>query len=444
MRNRRSLFLLAAVPVLCLLSAAVYQLPPVHDRLAWRVKNVVTEIQRALNPPEEVVFIPQQGASLTFEDLVATQVQATLTAFVPSPTATLTPTLEPTQPGPTPTPAPTATPTLTPTPLPGRVELKGVKHEYQQMNNCGPTTLSMALTFWGWRGDQRDTRAYLRPNFSTIDDKNVSPEEMVTFVETQTELRAVSRVGGDMDALKRFIAAGFPVMVEKGHSSPKDGWMGHYVLVTGYDDSRARFTVQDSLIMANMPVPYEQLIEEEWRDFNYAYVVVYQPDREAEVYALLGAHASAADSYQLAAERARLETNVLTGRKLYFAWYNLGTNLVALGDYAGAAQAYDLAFALYPQLPEKERPWRMLWYQVGPYAAYYHTGRYLDLAALGNQTLNFAGGPLLEETYFWLGKAREALGEMDKAYGNYRKAVEINPYSTDASQECSRLGITCP
>ena len=32
----------------------------------------------------------------------------------------------------------------------------------------------MALSFWGWQGDQRDTRAYLRPNFATVDDKNVN------------------------------------------------------------------------------------------------------------------------------------------------------------------------------------------------------------------------------------------------------------------------------
>ena len=35
-------------------------LPPIHDRLAWRVDNLRVAIQRYFNPPEEVVFTPQE------------------------------------------------------------------------------------------------------------------------------------------------------------------------------------------------------------------------------------------------------------------------------------------------------------------------------------------------------------------------------------------------
>ncbi len=72
--------------------------------------------------------------------------------------------------------------------------LSGIVHEYQQFNNCGPTNLAMALSFWGWQGDQRDTRRYLRPNLE-VDDKNVMPSEMVAYVEQFTELAALTRAG---------------------------------------------------------------------------------------------------------------------------------------------------------------------------------------------------------------------------------------------------------
>ena len=357
---------LLAVLGICLAGVLLYNLPPIHDRLAWRVENLQAKIKYAINPPQEVVFVPQEQQS----ELDAI-VQATLQALLPSPTPSLPPTSTPTPtlPGPTATPQPSPTPTLTPTPLPEKVILTGIKHEYQQMNNCGPATLAMGLSFWGWKGDQTDTRAYLRPNFRQYDDKNVMPAEMVNFVESQTDLKALVRVGGDLEMLKRLIAGGFPVIIEKGFQPPKEDWMGHFELVNGYDDNRERFITQDSYIMADFPLPYKDIESAWWRDFNYVYLVIYPPEREAEVLSILGPQADETYNYQYAAQKALDETAVLSGRDLFFAWYDRGTNLVALGDYSEAAKAYDKAFALYAALPLADRPWRMLWYQVGPYPA---------------------------------------------------------------------------
>ena len=309
------------------------------------------------------------------------------------------------------------------------------------MNNCGPATLSTALSFWGWDGDQRDTRAYLRPNFQLVDDKNVNPSAMVSFVEENTHLEALTRVGGDLEMLKRLISAGFPVIIEKGQQPHPGDWMGHYVLFTGHDDQGGKFISQDSYIMPDLPVPYDQVSEQWWRDFNNTYLVIYPSERFSEVLSILGPHSDVIYNHQIAADLALTETSQLEGRDLFFAWYNLGTNLVALGDYSAAALAYDQAFGIYPRIPEDDRLWRMLWYQSGPYEAYYHTGRYQDIITLGNQTLDQAGGPILEETFYWLGKARKAENDLEKAIYDYRKAYEINPLSTPAEEELQRLGI---
>jgi tetratricopeptide (TPR) repeat protein len=127
-----------------------------------------------------------------------------------------------------------------------------------------------------------------------------------------------------------------------------------------------------------------------------------------------------------------------------FAWYNRGTNLVALQDYAAAAEAYDQAFAIYPALSEKERPWRMLWYQIGPYEAYYHTGRYQDVINLADTTFQWIGQPVLEETFYWRGLAYEALGNPEKAVSDLEKAANLNPTSTDAMEQLRRLGVEIP
>jgi hypothetical protein len=102
---------LAVLPLLCMGAVLVYFLPPVNQRLAWRVDNLRVQVRRALNPPEQVVFVPQEQ-----QDQIAAVVDATLSALTPSPTATAAPTL----PGPTETPSPTASPTPQPTSIPPR------------------------------------------------------------------------------------------------------------------------------------------------------------------------------------------------------------------------------------------------------------------------------------------------------------------------------------
>ena len=439
MRNRWLIYALLAVVAACLLSLLIYNLPPVHSRLAWRVDSAQAQIYYYFNPPQEAVFIPQEQQ---IEAIVQATLQALPTFTISAPTHTPLP--SPTEVGASPTPQPSPTPTLTPTPLPEKATLTGLKHEYQQMNNCGPATLAMALSYWGWQGDQRDTRLFLRPNFATVDDKNVMPAEMVEYVKQEAGLKALVRVGGDVELLKRFVAAGFPVLIEKGFQPPKEDWMGHFEVINAYDDSRQRFITQDSYIMADFPLPYDQLTDRWWRDFNYVYLVIYPPEREADVLSILGPHADPAYNYQHAAQIAREETALLSGRDLFFAWFNLGTNLLALGDFPASAQAYDQAFAIYATLPDVERPWRTLWYQVGPYEAYYQTGRYQDVINLANTTLSFMLQPVLEESFYWRGLAKEQMGDLEGAIADLRKSIELNPNFSPAHTQLERLGIQAP
>ena len=290
MRNQLPVRWFIVFGLVGLVAIVILFLPPVRDRLTWRLSNLRAQVQRSINPPQEIVFVPEGqtldgtdlSMQLTPEDFSSTPQPAVV--ITASPTAQIT---SPETPQLTATPLPSLTPTYTATPLPVDILLTGLVHEYQQFNNCGPANLSMALSYWGWTGNQNDTRAFLRPN-RDVDDKNVMPGEMVAFVEAYTEFKALARVGGDLEMLKRLIAAGFPVLIEKGHHPDDDWWMGHYVVVNGYDDQRQRFTIQDSLIAPDLSLAYADLEAHEWRDFNYVYIVIYPPDRQDQVYALLG------------------------------------------------------------------------------------------------------------------------------------------------------------
>jgi tetratricopeptide (TPR) repeat protein len=423
-RLARPALLLLALGLCALLAGFVYDLPIVQDRVGWRVSALRARVKYALSPPEQSVFTP--------DPTVVAMVQATLAAYTP----TVTPT-----PAPQPTAASTLkeTPTLAPTALPPGVQLTGIRHEYQKWNNCGPANLAMALSFWGWQGDQRPIAAFTKPNPR---DKNVMPYELADYVREQTEFQVVVRAAGDLELLKRFVAAGLPVIVEKGFEGAAfDGWMGHYEVVTGYDDARARFTVQDSYIMPDLPVPYEQL-ESYWRNFNYTYLVVFPPEREAEVLALLGPHADETYNLRAAAQKASDEIFTSIGRDQFFAWFNRGTSLTRLQDYAGAAAAYDEAFQVYASLDPQIRPWRMMWYQTGPYWAYYYTGRYYDVISLTTQTLDVMSEPVLEESYYWRALAREALGDLAGAIEDLRTALEYHPDWSPALARLQQMGAT--
>jgi tetratricopeptide (TPR) repeat protein len=268
--------------------------------------------------------------------------------------------------------------------------------------------------------------------------------EMVDYVNEQTAFSAEMRAGGTQQVLKRLIAAGYPVLVEKGpfiEFAGKVSWMGHYALLTAYDDAKGEFLSQDSYYSADYPIPYATL-DDEWRAFNYLFMVIYPPDQRDQVLSLLGELADPTASYQIALERARAEATALTGLQGFFAQFNIGTSLTSLQDFPGAAAAFDQAFLLLPQLPAAQRPWRMMWYQTGPYFAYYFTGRYQDVINLADNTLNNISEPYLEESFVWRARARIALGDTQAAIADVEKALEYHPGFVPAVDLARQLGIS--
>lgn len=318
--------------------------------------------------------------------------------------------------------------------LPRAYAMQGGSFEYQGWNNCGPATLTNALSFFGYSENQTRAANWLKPNG---EDKNVSPWQMVEFVNTQVQelnVFALERAGGTVDLLKRLVANDFPVIIEAGYDPEPDrlGWMGHYLLVTGYDDSVNVFITQDSYLGANLNYDYDY-IDNFWQHFNYTYIVLYRAEQEIALLNLLGSDADERENTLNALEIAREQA--ITDNDDAFAWFNMGTNFVSLGMYPEAAQAYDMARNI-------GLPWRMMWYQFGPYEAYNEVGRYDDMVALAQTALNDGGGQFVEETYYYGGLAREGRGEFDRALSNYNAALQFNPNFTPALNARSNLQAT--
>jgi tetratricopeptide (TPR) repeat protein len=190
--------------------------------------------------------------------------------------------------------------------------------------------------------------------------------------------------------------------------------------------------------MADFPEPYDKL-DEAWRSFNFTFIVTYPVDREAELMAILGPLADWKTANTIALERSEAEIAALSGQDLFFAWFNKGSSLVGLEDYAGAAAAYDTAFGVYAGLDPVVRPWRMVWYQHGPYIAYLQTGRYQDVIDLANTAFQTMGEQTVEETFYWRGLAKEQLGDVSGAIADLRKAVELNANYKEAVAELARV-----
>ena len=434
-----------AIPAIIIFVIGMYFVPPIHSRLAWRLESVRTKIKYLINPPDEAVFQPGEQNQI---DIAVTQMMQTLQATLTPQASSSTTATSTAQPG------PTLRPTVTTTPLPATVMLEGIKYEHQhgRLNYCGPANFSMALTFWGWDGNRDVVGKVVKP---ADKDKNVMPYELQDFIADNVPgMTSVVRYGGDIEMLKRMVSAGFPVVVEKGiyelDVNGKYGWMGHYAFVTGYDETTKEIIYQDTYQPEpktnpgpNRHIKYSTFIEG-WRAFNYVFVVVYPDDKENDVMNLLGPLADETAAARHALSVAQSEAQTLSDIDRFFAWFNVGTSHVTLLEYADAAIAYDYAFNIYADLNVNDsvRPYRMMWYQTGPYKAYFYTNRFADVINLADTTLNDTiAEPVLEESLYWRGRAYYMAGKTDLAVKDYRDALKVHPKWVVATQALQDLGL---
>ncbi len=396
----------------------LYQIPAINSRLSWRFEVARTYVRNVLHPVGNVPTAIPQPAN-TVAPTIA--IQPTQTNDPQGASGVVTTIIPP-------------TPTLAPPPA--QAFLNSPPYEKQTANNCGPAALSMMLHMFGWNGSQKDISDVIKP---VNGDRNVNPEEMAFWVRNYAGwLRIEYRVGGDLETLKRLLAAAYPVIVESTTAlnredsgwADDDLWAAHYLLLTGYDDTAQTFTAQDTYRGPDKTIPYAQL-ESEWKPFNYVYLIVYLPEQEEAIKTILGSNWDADLNRQRALELAQAATAADASDS--FAWFNVGSNLVYFERYDEANAAYDTS-------RELGLPQRMFRYQFGPFLANFHANRNNDLLALTEYALQRT--EMSEETWLWRGWALYRDGDLNGAIKAWRKALSVRPGYEDALYALNFVGST--
>ncbi len=401
--------ILVLVLLVALFVWAYFFIPSLKSRLSWEADKASTYLRGVVDPAGPLPTPKSRAQAKMLPEGFTPQGALTSASATPESTST---------------PAAPQPPIAVPTSLPAQVALPAPQWEKQEVNNCGPATLTMYLRYYGWSGNQDDISSMIRPDPG---DRNVNVEELIYYTRTKAGwLNTQYRVGGTIPLLKGLLAAGYPVMVEKGLAMKEDywpdddRWAGHYALVTGYDDREQKFIVQDAFDGPDQKVDY-QYLDQNWKAFNRVYILVYPPESEAEIQSILSPdwNSDTNREHALAVAQAEAEKNPQDA----FAWFNQGTNLVYFERYAEAVKAYDTARSL--PLPQ-----RMLRYQFGPFIAYFNTGQIDELLALVDYALKRT--PNSEEALLWKGWAMTRKGYRDEAEKDFRAALKINPNYQDA------------
>lgn len=318
-------------------------------------------------------------------------------------------------------------------------------HVYQMWNNCGPATLTMNLSYYGMsvpdREAQRSAASYLKPN---TEDQNVSPWQMVDYVNSQggipLGLRAITRAGGDFELLKRLLSNNFPVIIEEGYE-PHDAsgnyleWMGHYLLLTGYDDNSQEFVTHDSYAGPNLRRAYSE-VARLWGHFNNQFIILYPQEREAELQSLMGEMWDERFAWEQAKTRA--QTNASANQQDHWAWFNLGEAFSYLGEHQSAAVAYQQAFNL------RALPFRTLWYMHGAFETFYQLGEYETVKELARQVQDVT--PYIEEANYYRGLVYAAEGRPEDAIYRFDQVLMFNPnfYPAQVAKEAVQNGTYQP
>lgn len=317
--------------------------------------------------------------------------------------------------------SPVPTPVIS---IPALVTLKNIRHEYQTWNNCGPATLGMNLSYYNSPLTQKELAPILKPD---SEDKNVSPNEIVDYINSTDDYGVLYAVNGNMIVIKQLLANDFPVIIETWFILHPDDQMGHYELTRGYNDNTKQFLMYDSYRGPNISTSYTEY-DDNWKVFDRTFIVVYKKEDESTLKKLIPQYFN--KDQNLKDSLSNAQTEVAKNPNDIFAYFNLGTTLSKMGTHEEAAVAFDKARSL-------KLPWRMLWYQFEIFETYLALGRYDDVISLANANLAQANN--LEESLYYRGMAYEKTGKTSEAKRDYAKAIQYNKNYAAAKQALEKL-----
>jgi hypothetical protein len=315
--------------------------------------------------------------------------------------------------------------------LPVQKELEDGYFISQTRNNCGPSALSMDLSFYGIHVSQETIADDLRPTHSegaAPDDKSTTPEELVAEIQ-KYGLNAYYRPDGSIQELKEFIANGIPVITRTLFIPSED--FGHYRVIKGYDDTTGQIIDEDGFQGPEIDYSYADFLSL-WQEYNYEYIVIVPPGKEALVQSIIGADMSTTTAWQNAETQAQsdLAANTSPASNIR-AQFNISIADYYLGNFAASVAAFE---AVEPSLPKN-----ILWYQMEPIESYYELGNYSEVFTLTNSILT-DGDPIYPELLVLEGQAYEKEDNVAEARIEFQQALTYNKNLVSAQQALAALG----
>ena len=287
-------------------------------------------------------------------------------------------------------------------------------HVFQTFNNCGPATLSMILAYYGINKSQQELGQQMRPyqnQRGDNDDKSVFADEFVQTAET-FGLKGVVRPAGNLETLKTLVANDIPVVVRTWLRPGED--IGHYRIVRGFDEQKKIIIQDDSYYGKDRQIGYTEFLGM-WQPFNYEYFVIYQPEQEQIIAAVLGSQFDERTAWQsaydlTAAEAAADPANIYPRFSAVVALYHLDRSAEAVVEF---------------EKIETRLPSRMLWYQLEPILAFRAVGDYEKVFSLVNAIIN-RQNRAFSELYQIRGDIYIEQGNLEHARKEFELAVYYN------------------
>ncbi len=298
--------------------------------------------------------------------------------------------------------------------LPEKKVLENGKHTFQTFNNCGPASLSMALSYYDIAVSQKDLGDSLRPYQhpkGNNDDKSVTLTELA-LKATEYNLAAYHRPAGNIEILKYFINNDIPIIAKTWLTEDED--IGHYRIIKGFDSNTKTIIQDDSMQGKDLSYTYERF-NNLWEKFNYEFLVLVPTGKEETALKILGDLATEKKAWETALQKADQQTKKDVSN--IYAQFNRSVALYQ-------SNRYQEAVAVYENIADK-LPSRTLWYQIEPILAYYQLGEYDTVLKITSQILNNQNRAF-SELYSLQGKIYELRGEEKKAQESFADAEKYN------------------
>jgi len=300
-------------------------------------------------------------------------------------------------------------------------------HVYQTFNNCGPATLSMALSYWGIDLNQKELGDILRPYQvagGNNDDKSVTLKEVANQAVVYG-LHAYLRPNGTFETIEKFISQDIPVVARTWTKVGED--IGHYRIVRGYDKTAQEIIQDDSLQGENTRYSYSEF-NAMWRPFNYEYLILADESKKDLVEAILGEELDEKAAWQNAL--VRIENEIARDPDNWHLIFAKSRIYYYLGEYEKSVGQFEEV--------ENKLSFRTLWYQIEPIYSYFELGDYDRVFEITSRILNNENRAF-SELYIIRGNIYKNQGNIDATRAEYEKAVFYNSNFTVARSALNSL-----